>query len=939
MKKNLLTFLFFAVSSFSFAQVPQGINYQAIARDNSGNPLQNTALQVKLAVKADSSWIGTVIWEEIHNPVTTNDFGLFTVVLGKGARQASSTVASFNLIDWNVTPKFLRTEIYYGGSWKQMGISRLQSVPYSMFSAKAESLTPGAKVVSTNDATSDALFEVKRKDGQTVFAVYPDAVNIYVPSGSKGTKGGFAIGGFGDKAPSRDYFRVTPDSVRIYIDNSPSTKGTKGGFAIGGFDGSKGTLLKNYYMNVSGTSTLDTVKGSPQILWFPNRNAFLAGNVWIGLPDSVGLYSTALGYRSIAMGDYSQAFGYKAKALGNYSTSIGKNSVAGAGKTLAMNAFAFGDGAKATGSDSYAFGSGATATGYRSFAFGSVGLDNAGNTTTTPTTASGDFAVAIGMGAQATQKGAMALGIGSNSSGFYSNSFGYYSSSTGYYTTAIGYQSTAAGNYSAAIGHTASSGGAYSTAIGYGASAPANYSLALGMGASTGTGTTLGAYATAIGYYSRAYGSKSTAIGAQYSTTTYRLSCNRLTGLCMFVPMVINKYNVAEGEYSVAIGNGNYSINGGITFGSANSANARGAIAIGFSNVADSAYSVAIGANNNATGYNAFAFGESLTAQAANSFVIGTYNVPAGSKTSWVNNDPLFVIGNGDSNTPHNALEVKKSGALYVYPDSSIYGIYNYATNTTYGLYIYNYAQNYTTSSIYGIRSYTYQNNSTATGYVSSGYFTSDNNGTGTNYGLRSYSYQNNTASTASVYSGYYFSSNAGSGANYGLYANIRSGGSIDIAEYIHDSHGDTQSGDVVVADPARKESVVKSSKPYQTGIVGVISTNPHLTMGMELIIDEKTGEEKKGVNAARLALTGRVPVNVTGENGPIQPGDYLTSSSTPGYAMKWTLLDVNEAKDFEDLKRILAENEKRRGAIIGKALENFSGTGTGKIMVLISLQ
>ncbi|HQK71963.1 MAG TPA: hypothetical protein PL101_12720, partial [Bacteroidales bacterium] len=83
----------------------------------------------------------------------------------------------------------------------------------------------------------------------------------------------------------------------------------------------------------------------------------------------------------------------------------------------------------------------------------------------------------------------------------------------------------------------------------------------------------------------------------------------------------------------------------------------------------------------------------------------------------------------------------------------------------------------------------------------------------------------------------------------------------------------------------------------------------------------------------------GRVPVNVTGENGPIQPGDFLTSSSTPGYAMKWTLLDVNEAKDFDDLKRILAENERRRGAIIGKALESFSGTGTGKIMVLISLQ
>jgi len=109
--------------------------------------------------------------------------------------------------------------------------------------------------------------------------------------------------------------------------------------------------------------------------------------------------------------------------------------------------------------------------------------------------------------------------------------------------------------------------------------------------------------------------------------------------------------------------------------------------------------------------------------------------------------------------------------------------------------------------------------------------------------------------------------------------------------------------------------------------------------MGMELVTDEKTGEPLSGVEATRLALNGRVPVKITGENGPIVPGDMITTSSTPGYAMKWSLLDVTKAKDFEEMKKILAENEKRRNAIIGKAVESFSGTGTGKIMILISLQ
>jgi hypothetical protein len=188
-------------------------------------------------------------------------------------------------------------------------------------------------------------------------------------------------------------------------------------------------------------------------------------------------------------------------------------------------------------------------------------------------------------------------------------------------------------------------------------------------------------------------------------------------------------------------------------------------------------------------------------------------------------------------------------------------------------------------------------------------------------------------------YSGY-FGATGTAGTYYGLYADLRSGTSIDVAEYIYDSNANTEPADVVVADVNKKESVVRSSMPYQPGVVGVISTKPHMTMGMELVVDETTGEPLKDAKpSTRLALTGRVPVNVTGENGDIVPGDFLTSSSTPGTAMKWSLLDVNTAKDFDDLKRILSENEKRRNSIIGKALEGFSGTGKGKIVVLISLQ
>jgi len=208
-------------------------------------------------------------------------------------------------------------------------------------------------------------------------------------------------------------------------------------------------------------------------------------------------------------------------------------------------------------------------------------------------------------------------------------------------------------------------------------------------------------------------------------------------------------------------------------------------------------------------------------------------------------------------------------------------------------------------------------------------------NSTSVNYGLISQVVRNNVS--ASYYSGYFYGS--GSGGNYyGLYADLRAGDAIDVAEYIYDSNGDTEAGDVLIADKNKEESVIKSQKPYQASVLGVVSTKPHLTMGMDLVIDKESGEPIQGIRATRIALTGRVPVKVTEENGPVVPGDLLTTSSTPGHAMKWTLLDVNKAKDFEELKSMLAENELRRNAVIGKAVSS-SREGRGTVMVLISLQ
>lgn len=69
--------------------------------------------------------------------------------------------------------------------------------------------------------------------------------------------------------------------------------------------------------------------------------------------------------------------------------------------------------------------------------------------------------------------------------------------------------------------------------------------------------------------------------------------------------------------------------------------------------------------------------------------------------------------------------------------------------------------------------------------------------------------------------------------------------------------------------------------------------------------------------DSALLALVGIVPMKVTDEGGPINPGDLLTTSSTPGYAMKWNA------------------GEEGNCALVGKALESINGK-KGVIKVLL---
>ncbi len=242
----LFTFIF----CLAGAQTPQGFNYQAVARDATGTPVASASLQVRIGLLSDTT-LNTVVWEEIHNPVVTSPQGVFSIVIGAGTRQAPSAVAEFTDIDWSSSHLFIRTAIYYQSDWREMGKAKLWSVPYAMTAGDLSGALKKLEVAGAATGMDEALFEVKNRNGHTVFAVYNEGVRIYVGDGSsKAVKGGFAIGTFDEtKADTLNLMVVNKDSVRVYIYDDPLNKAVKGGFAIGGFDESKG--ITNDYMLIS----------------------------------------------------------------------------------------------------------------------------------------------------------------------------------------------------------------------------------------------------------------------------------------------------------------------------------------------------------------------------------------------------------------------------------------------------------------------------------------------------------------------------------------------------------------------------------------------------------------------------------------------------------------------------------------------------------------
>ena len=171
---------------------PQGINYQAVAVDNTNKeivgtdvaakPVADKEIRVRFSILKTSE-TGALTYREVHL-VTTDAYGLFNTVIGQGIQDASPM--AFSEIDWGTGYHFLKVEIDITGGtdYKDMGTQQLWSVPYALYSKYADAAGNGIDSVTDN---GDGTITFTYIDGST-YTTSP-LTGLTGPQGPQGEPG------------------------------------------------------------------------------------------------------------------------------------------------------------------------------------------------------------------------------------------------------------------------------------------------------------------------------------------------------------------------------------------------------------------------------------------------------------------------------------------------------------------------------------------------------------------------------------------------------------------------------------------------------------------------------------------------------------------------------------------------------------------------------
>jgi len=152
--RSVVFFVFVFVSIFSDAQAPERINYQAVARNTqTGTELVNEDIFLSAQVRQGGP-NGTIIYQESHANVVTDEFGLFSIQVGGG----NVITGNFSQIPWSDGNFWLQVDVDAGQGLQNAGAMQFLSVPYALHANSATNVDD-ADADPTNELVQDLTFE------------------------------------------------------------------------------------------------------------------------------------------------------------------------------------------------------------------------------------------------------------------------------------------------------------------------------------------------------------------------------------------------------------------------------------------------------------------------------------------------------------------------------------------------------------------------------------------------------------------------------------------------------------------------------------------------------------------------------------------------------------------------------------------------------------